>query len=160
MSEYRVTDPTLESAVDADLYDLATPDQLELIHTNPHAWRAALAARLWVVNAVKTNAARLQTNTAIHDKDGIIAGFANVARDCADIFGLKAAIQARITYARQLSEEMARDATAHEAEDMRRLLAYATTIIPTSQVVFWDRVNAFCERHRNGAPFVHRERSP
>lgn len=160
MPDYRVIDPGFEAAVDADIYGLATPAQTELIHADPHAWRAALVARLWVVNAVKTNATRLQTNTAIHDKDGIIAGFANVARDCEDITGLKAAVQARITYARQLSQEMGKDTAAHEAEDMRRLLAYATTIIPTSEVVFWGKVSAHCERHRNGAPFVHREAKP
>lgn len=161
MPDYRVTDEVFEAAVDADLYGRAAAAQTELIHADPHAWRAALAARLWVLEAVQNNAARLPENTAVHDKAGVFRTFANEARDrtMQRLSQLKDGIRLRITHARQISREIAKDIDAHEAEALRRIVAYATTVIPESDAVFWGKVNAFCERHRNGAPFVHREKS-
>jgi hypothetical protein len=161
MPTYQVTDTVFEDAVDADLHDRATPPQTALIHADPHAWRAALAARMWVLEAVQNKTVALPEHTAVHDKAGIFRTFANEARarTMQRQSQLKDAIRIRITHARQISREMAADLDAHEAESLRRIVAYATTLVPASEARFWEMVDGFCERHRNGAPFVHRDRS-
>jgi hypothetical protein len=158
MPEYVVTDKVFEDAVDADLYECATPAQRTLIQGDPHAWRAALAARMWTLEAVQRKAVSLPENTAVHDKAGVFRTFANEARarTMQRQSQLKDAIRIRITHAKQLSRELAADIDAHEADDLRRLVALATTIVPKSETEFWSKVNAHCERHRHGHAFVHK----
>lgn len=157
MPEYTVVRPEFERAVNADLWDTATAEQRAAVRADPHAWRAALKPRMWIIEAIKNKSPSLPYNHKVNDDESrSIGAFSAEAarRSMESLIILKRRAQLRSTAAHTTARGEAEAIDAHEREDLYRLVRAAAKVIPRSEVAWWEMADAFVAQHRNGAPFV------
>ncbi len=157
MPEYTVVRPDFERAVNANLWDTATADQRAAVRADPHAWRAALKARSWIVDAIRDRAPSLPYNHKINDDESRTIGefSADAARrTMPSLIALKRRMQHQSTTSHEMARGAAEAITEHERHDMLLLLKAAAKVIPRTEVAWWEMHDAFVVQHRNGAPLV------